>query len=155
MINRRMLLAAAFAALPAIGKQKSPGPFGLQIYSLRGEAAKDLPTTLALIRKLGFNEVEVPELYGRTAGEFRQLLDRAGLQATSMMAEYERLGKDADSVAADAHALGAGYVVCSTIPHRKQLTGDNMARAAEDFARWGKTLAGSGLHLCYHTHGVE
>ncbi len=155
MITRRTLLASSFAALPAVGKQKGPGPFGLQIYSLRGEAAKDLPATLALIRKLGFNEVEVPELYGRTAAEFRRLLDSAGLRATSMMVEYERLGKDADSVAAEAHALGAGYVVCSTIPHRKELSDDNIARAAEDFARWGKTLAGAGLHLCYHTHGVE
>jgi sugar phosphate isomerase/epimerase len=155
MITRRMLLASACAALPAMGKAKGPGRFGLEIYSLRGEAQKDLPATLAMIRKFGFTEVEVSELYGRSAAEFRRLLDKTGLQATSMMAEYERLGKDADSVAADARTLGAEYVVCSKIPHKKQLIAENITRAAEDLGRWGEKLAGSGLHLCYHTHGVE
>lgn len=155
MITRRMVLASACAALPAIGERKAPGPFGLEIYSLRGEAQKDLPATLAMIRKFGFKEVEVSELYERSAAEFRRLLDKAGLQATSMMADYERLGKDADSVAADARTLGAEYVVCSTIPHQKQLTAENITRAAEDLGRWGEKLAGSGVHLGYHTHGVE
>jgi sugar phosphate isomerase/epimerase len=155
MITRRMLLASACAALPAMGKAKGPGRFGLEIYSLRGEAQKDLPATLAMIRKFGFTEVEVSELYGRSAAEFRRLLDGAGLRATSMMAGYEQLANGADSVAADAHTLGAAYVVASTIPHKKQFTAENVASAAEDFARWGEKLAGSGLHLCYHTHGVE
>jgi sugar phosphate isomerase/epimerase len=45
--------------------------------------------------------------------------------------------------------------VCSTIPHKKQLSPENINRAVEDFGHWGEKLAGSGLHLCYHTHGVE
>jgi sugar phosphate isomerase/epimerase len=155
MISRRMLLASACAALPATGKQKGAGPFGLEIYSLRGEAEKDLPATLDLIRKFGFKEVEVSALYGRSAAEFRRLLNRAGLHATSMMAEYERLGRDADSVAADARTLGAEYVVCSTIPHQKQLTAEDVVRAAENLGRWGERLARTGLRLCYHTHGIE
>lgn len=155
MITRRMLLASACAALPAIGKPKGPGALGLEIYSLRGEAQKDLPATLAMIRKFGFTEVEVSELYGRGAAEFRRLLDGAGLRATSMMAAYEQLAKNTDSVSADAHTLGAEYVVASTIPHQKQFTAANVASAVEDFARWGKKLAGDGLRLCYHTHGVE
>jgi sugar phosphate isomerase/epimerase len=156
MISRRMLLACACAALPATGKQKGgAGSFGLEIYSLRGEAEKDLPATLAVIRKFGFKEVEVSALYGRSAAEFRRLLNRAGLRATSTMAEYASLGKDADSVAADARTLGAEYVVCSTIPHHKQLTAEDVVRAAENLGRWGERLARSGLRLCYHTHGIE
>jgi sugar phosphate isomerase/epimerase len=154
MITRRLLLASACVALPGIGKNK-PGQFGLEIYSLRGEVRKDLPATLALIRKFGFREIELGELYGRTAAEFRRLLDKNGLRATSMMADYERLEKASDSVAADARTLGAEYVVASTIPHKKHLTAENVARAIEDFGPWGEKLAGSGLHLCYHTHGVE
>ena len=111
MITRRMLLGSACAALAApraaVAKRRAFGPFGLEIYSLRGEARKDLPATLTMIRKFGFNEVEVSALYERSAAEFRRLLDKTGLQATSMMAEYERLGNDADAVAADARALGA------------------------------------------------
>lgn len=156
MITRRMLLASACAALPCLSKPNAFGPFGLEIYSLRYAAEKDLPGTLATIRKFGFTELEVGEFYGRSVVEFRRLLDKNGLHATSMMAAYERLQKEPDAVAADAHTLGAEYVVASTIPHKaKHLTAENITRAVDDFGPWGEKLAGSGLHLCYHTHGVE
>jgi sugar phosphate isomerase/epimerase len=153
-LSRRAFLLATCAFLTA--RQKFSGTVGLEIYSLRGEAKKDLPAALAMIRKFGISEVEVPELYGRSAIEFRRLLDDGGLKATSMMADHDRLAKEIHSVADDVHALGAEYVVCSTIPHRhKHLAAEECNRAADDFGRWGKSLAGSGLHLCYHTHGIE
>ena len=85
MISRRTFLASA-AVLPAAARQRLN--VGLEIYSLRRDAEKDLPATLAMIRKFGFTEVEVSALYGRNAAEFRRLLDNNGLKATSMMAEY-------------------------------------------------------------------
>jgi sugar phosphate isomerase/epimerase len=155
MITRRILLASAAAALPSIAKQNPASRFGLEIYSLRREAEKDLPATLATIRKLGFRELEVNEFYGRSAAEFQRLLNQNGLRATSMMAEYDRIGNAFGSVAAEAHTLGAEYVVASTIPHKKRISTESMTRAIDDFGRWGEKLSTSGLHLCYHTHGVE
>lgn len=153
MISRRTFLASA-AALPAAATQQLS--IGLEIYSLRDNAEKDLPATLAIIRKFGFAEVEVSALYGRTAAEFRRLLDGNSLHATSMMAEYGRLAKAVGSVADDAHTLGAGYVVCGTLPHKKKhLAVEDCGPAAENLNRWGETLAKSGLQCCYHTHGIE
>ncbi len=43
---------------------------------------KDLPATLALIRKFGIVDVELGDFYGRTAKEVRRLLDNAGLKAS-------------------------------------------------------------------------
>jgi len=129
---------------------------GLEIYTLRREAEHDLPATLALIRSFGFNEVEVSGLYGHSAAEFRQLLDKNNLKATSMITEHDRLAREIDSVAADAHTLGADFVVCGTIPHKKKhLVDEECIRAAEDLNRWGEKLLGGGLHCCYHTHGIE
>jgi sugar phosphate isomerase/epimerase len=155
MITRRILLASAAAALPSIAKPNPASRFGLEIYSLRREAEKDLPATLAMIRNFGFRELEVGGFYGRTAAEFQRLLQKNGLRATSMMADYERLGKALDSVAAEAHTLGAEYVVASTIPHKKRISAESMTRAIHDFGIWGEKLSASGLQLCYHTHGVE
>jgi sugar phosphate isomerase/epimerase len=153
MISRRTFLASA-AVLPMAAKQRFS--VGLEIYSLRGDAGTDLPATLAMIRKFGFTEVEVSALYGRNAAEFRRLLDNNGLKATSMMAEYGHLAKAVSSVADDAHTLGAEYVVCGTLPHKKKhLTVEDCTPAGENLNRWGETLANSGLHCCYHTHGIE
>ena len=156
MISRRALLTMAAAAWPALAKETFRGAIGANIYSLRYMAEKDLPATLALIRKLGFQEVEVGELYGRSAAEFLALLNAAGLRATSFGASYEALAKDAGAVGAQARTLGARYVVCATIPHSaKHLAVGDCPRAADHLNRWGERLAGSALKLCYHTHGTE
>lgn len=153
MISRRTFLAGACALASA--QRSKAVPMGLEIYSLRREAEKDLPATLALIRKFGFTEVEGGEFYGRGAAEFQKMLDANGLKLTSMMAAYDRLSKDINAVADDAHTLGAEYVVCSTVPHKKKLTADDCARAIESLNRFGENLAKAGLRCCYHTHGIE
>ena len=155
MISRRAILAGIWPTL-ALTKTNGHVSAGLEIYSLRAQAEKDLPATLALIRRLGFREVEVSGLYGHSAAEFRRMLDYSGLKATSMMAEYERLTQDCEAVAADAHELGSEYVVCSTLPHQhKYLSVEDCDRAAPKLNLWGEKLARAKLHLCYHTHGTE
>jgi sugar phosphate isomerase/epimerase len=156
--GRRAFLkaAAAFVAtLPVSAQPKPPPRFGLQTYSLRYEARKDLPATLALIRKMGFEEVEVSGLYERSAAEYRRLLDDNGLKAVSLMASYGQLDKDVASAADDAQRLGAPYVVCSTLPQKRYMTDEECRSGAEFLNSRGEALAKSGLRLCYHTHGTE
>jgi sugar phosphate isomerase/epimerase len=155
MISRRAFLALAGAGLPMAAQQRFSQPLGLQIYSLRRQAAKDLPGTLALIRKLGFAELEVGGFYGRTAAEFQRMLADHGLKATSLGAGWEQLSKTTSEAADHARTLGAEYVTCSQIPRKKQLTLDDTTRAADNFNRWGESLAGADLRFCYHTHGYE
>lgn len=150
MISRRLFLAAAAA------RASFRAEVGINIYSFRYAAKKDLPGTLALIRDLGFRTVEAGDFYGRTAAAFAQLLKDHSLRAASLGAAYKVLGTDLDGVAARAHALGAQYVVCSTIPHSaKHLMPQDCPPAAENLNRWGERLAAAGLRLCYHTHGTE
>ena len=155
MISRRTFLGAVGTAFPACRKHGFTGSFGLQTYSLRYDAEEDLPATLALIRSLGFEEVEVSGFHGRSAEEYRRLLDDAGLKATSMMADYDRLDQEVGLVAEDAHQLTADYVVCSTLPQQTYMTGEECRQGAEFLNRSGEALASSGLRCCYHTHGTE
>jgi sugar phosphate isomerase/epimerase len=153
--SRRTFLAAAGALASAIAKPRPSPLMGLEIYSLRREAAKDLPATLVQIRKFGFKEVEGGDFYGRSAAEFRKLLDANGLKMTAMMAAYDRLNKNINSVADDAHTVGAEYVVCSTVPHKKKLTAEDCALATQSLNRFGENLAKADLRCCYHIHGIE
>ena len=154
MTSRRAFLALAGAGL-AVPAGKFPRIRGLQLYSLRREAAKDLPGTLALIRELGFTELEVGNFFGRQPAEFRQILAEHGLKSTAMGAEWNQLSQSTAEIADRAHAIGAEYVTWSQIPRKKRLTYDDAVNAARNFNRWGEALAGSGLRLCYHTHGYE
>ena len=156
MIPRRQFLAAAAAALPAFAKPAFKAEVGINIYSLRYLAEKDLRKTLALIRELGFRKVEVGNLHGRTPATFLSMLKSQGLVATSMGAAYKALNADIGPIAAQANALGVSYVVCDTIPHSaKHIVAKDVTAAADSLNRWGERLAASGLSLCYHTHGTE
>ncbi|MCW5981536.1 MAG: sugar phosphate isomerase/epimerase [Bryobacteraceae bacterium] len=155
MTSRRVFLALAGAAAPLLSVPKRPQPLGLQIYSLRREAAKDLPATFALIRKLGFQELEAGSFYGRKPAEFQRLLADNGLRVTSWGAEWDQLSQSTAQAIEHARLLGAEYVMCSSIPRRKKLSVDDIGRAADNFNRWGEALAGAGLRFCYHPHGPE
>jgi sugar phosphate isomerase/epimerase len=155
MITRRTLLATLCAAIPTRAQTTTKPRFGLQTYSLRYDADKDFPGTIALIRKLGFEELEVSNWPGHTAAEYRRLLDDNGLKAVSMMTSYQQLDTNVAAVAEHAHALGAAYVVCSTLPQKRYMTDEECRHGAEFLNRRGESLAAAKLSCCYHTHGTE
>lgn len=158
MTSRRtfLTLLGASAATATAGKDKFSGPLGLEIYSLRRELSKDVPGTLARVRQFGFDEVEVPGLYGLTAGAFRAELDKAGLRCTAMVAQDKDLRDRFEAVVSDARTLGAQHVILPWIPHSgHNFTAGICLRAAEDMNRWGTQLGKAGFELCYHPHGFE
>ena len=94
MASRRTFLGAMTAGVGAtalggrwaIGADATPevksalgAPIGLQLYSLRDYAPKDLPGTLARLRSLGIVEVESAGLYDKDVASVRAAFDKAGL----------------------------------------------------------------------------
>lgn len=133
------------------------GPLGLQLWSVRDQISQDLVGTLELVRDLGFREVETAGTYGMSAGDFRQLLDSLGLEATAGHFSYELLRDSVEAVMDDAEALGLQYVGVAWIPHPEDRPFDaEMARqAAADFNRMGEAAAARGMTFYYHVHGYE
>lgn len=132
------------------------GPLGVQLYSFRNELQQDVPGTLRKVRDLGFREVETAGTYGLAPEQFRQELDRAGLEVTSMHAPYERMRDSLQAVLADAKALGAEYVGVAWMPEGERPTTPERARqTAAQFNRWGRAAREQGLQFFYHIHGYE
>jgi sugar phosphate isomerase/epimerase len=129
---------------------------GLQLYSLRNQFAKDVPGTMAKIKSYGIKEIEIGDTYGLSFPEFIKLIAQNQLQVISYGTDFERLMNFPQSVADDARAYGAKFVVCYWIPHKGDtLTLEDINRAAAVFNKAGKVLAQNGLLLCYHPHGYE
>ncbi len=59
-------------------------PIGLQIYSLGDEPAKDLDGTFAKVAAIGYRDIELPSLLGKTAAEVKAAADRAGLKISAL-----------------------------------------------------------------------
>lgn len=130
--------------------------FGLQLYSLRNQFAKDVPGTFAKVKSFGIKEIEMAGTYDTPFPDMIRLLAQNELQVISFGADFERLEKFPQSVADDARAYGAKYVVCFWIPHNGDtFTIEDAKKATEVFNKAGKIMTQNGLLFCYHPHGYE
>jgi sugar phosphate isomerase/epimerase len=129
---------------------------GVVSYSFRHQFQEDVPGTLDIIKGMGITNIEFSNLFGKSAGELRALLDERGMICTSYGVGYNRIVNDIENVAEEAGTLGAKYVRVASIPYeRPEFTIENAKKAVDDFNRAGKTLSEKGLHFCYHNHGFE
>jgi sugar phosphate isomerase/epimerase len=131
------------------------GPLGIQLWSVREYIPKDVPGTLKKVHDWGFREVELAGTYGRTPAQFRQELDSAGIHASSMHVDFNRLRDSTSAAIADAKALGVEYIGTAWLPHEGAFTEEMAHRFASDFNRIGQAAKAEGLTFFYHTHGYE
>jgi len=148
--------ASAVAAEKSAGVGSSfKGPIGLQLYSLRGEFTKNVPSTLEKVRDFGFQYVETAGTYNLSPEKFKALLDANKLKAVSGHFPFERYRDAVEDVARDAKALGLEYVGCAWIPHQGEFDEQECREAIAVFNRAGEALGKHGLKFFYHCHGFE
>jgi sugar phosphate isomerase/epimerase len=128
---------------------------GLQLYSVRAQMEKDVPGTLAVVRNMQITDVEVANLYGRSAMNFRAALDKLGLKASGIHFQWDRFSRDIEGAIKDAKALGCEYVTLPWIPHTGDFTITDARAAVEKFNEWGRKCSEAGLKFTYHPHGYE
>ena len=119
------LLAASTHSLLAAGKKPF---FGLELYSVRTELAKDLPGTLRAVAKMGYECVEFFGPYADWkldyAKEVRTILDDLNLKAISAHTGARYFTPDELSRVIDLNqAIGSSNIVMSSAGQVKTLDG--------------------------------
>ena len=135
--------------------QSLKNSYGLELYSLRFEFKKDVPSTLAAIKKMGITEIEGGSLYGLTPQEFKSLLEKEGLHMTSMLLDYNRYKQDIKSVIDEANFFGVKQVGFAWIPHNGTFSKADADSAIVVMNDVGSKLKAAGLTFFYHPHGYE
>ena len=168
--SRRTFIAAAGATaalafadgiLPRQASANPMGlPIGIQLYTVREALKADAAGTLHKLHAIGFREVETAGFAGKSAKEFRGLLDAAGLSCPSAHLNFD--AADLGPIFADAHDLGATYVTSSFLPsslHRADsrgpLTLEDSQRLAQVMNQVARQAKAAGLQYAYHNHNVE
>jgi sugar phosphate isomerase/epimerase len=141
-------LPGAAAASPA--RRRVPiDRISVQLYSLRSLLQNDPEGTLSALADIGYRKVELAGTYGRSATEFRAILDRCHLKASST---HVGIDGDLNQTIADAKILGNSL---ANVPYA------NFATIAEweAFAGRVNTAAAAfrkaGIELGYHNHAHE
>lgn len=125
----------------------------LQLYTLRDDLEADLEGTLQAVRDTGLKYVELAGDYGRSAQEWRDLLDGNGLKASGSHVGLEAFEKDADAAVADARLFGDPALIVPYIS--PSVIKDQLPRLKERIAAVTGRLKESGMMLLYHNHDHE
>lgn len=129
---------------------------GIQLYSLRELAKKDLPAALDLIKGYGLTQIETWNVPNTPAAMLAEGLKARGLQAVSAHMSYEAFKKDPAAVIRDAQALGVKYVIIPIVPRAKEgFKEADARRVAAEFNAFGEACRAAGLRFGYHPHGFE
>ena len=173
MHNRRSFLAAlgATAAGLAVGRRSADAAIapdaprnstsgrisrvGLQLYTVRRLADKDLPGTLAKVARIGYKEVELAGLYNKSAADVHDLLAKNGLAAPSTHVPITAIERDSAKTFADAKTLGHQWITVPSLPEMKLDTVDDWKAVAKRFNAAGAQVKGAGFRFAYHNHNAE
>jgi sugar phosphate isomerase/epimerase len=150
----------AFAAADSIPAPARKLPIGLELYSVRGELAKDLPGTLRAVAKIGYEVVEFYSPYfawtPTYAKEVRALMDDLGLRCYSTHNHIESFtpGESMAKAIELNQIIGARHLIMASSPKGtaglegwKELSGRLTAAVAQ--------LQPHGLTAGYHNHQAE
>jgi len=125
--------------------------FSVQLYMVRN-LLNDLPSTLRLIRGIGYTHVEpFSAAYNRPAKELKSLIANAGLNALSGHFDYATLQEKVDYAA----ELGLKYMICPMIPPSQWDSLDGFRRAAEHLNKAASKARAAGMNFGYHPHNYE
>lgn len=137
-------------------------PIGFQLYTLRGEFARNVPETLKTVRQLGYQGVEfwgyggTPHVYQQySAAQLRKLLDEHGLKCCGMHLTLAALAKDKlNQTIENNQVLGNEYL---TVAAAKEKMGSEAA-IAELAAILNDTAGHCRSHkmiVGYHAHPFD
>ncbi|WP_092896563.1 sugar phosphate isomerase/epimerase family protein [Algoriphagus aquimarinus] len=126
--------------------------FGLQLYSVKEEMAKDAAGTMRKLAGFGYKQFEGFDggkgiLWGMQPAECKSLLSEIGVDFIS---SHANVFKDLDAQAEQAAAVGMKYLICPYIGAQKSV--DEWKKVADKFNAAGETLKSHGVKFAYHNH---
>jgi sugar phosphate isomerase/epimerase len=168
MMNRRTFLSTL--GLAAVAPQLACSPragsttatprrlrrVGIQLYTLRDDARRDLERTLVDIAKIGYTDVELlssMDNFGMPPARLRAILDRNGLRAPSTHLDGKSFD-DLDRQIDTAKILGHEYLVLASIPSEKP-TLDDYRHWADRLNEAGRRALPSGIRIAFHDESID
>lgn len=154
---------AAMAAMdaPSMFAAKLSMPVGIQLYSVREQLPKDFAGTLAKVKAAGYDVVEAAGYYKKSATEWKQAMDAAGLKCISTHHALGELKAKGDEFIEYGSKIGLEYMVCSWAgvhrdPAKKgELTLDDWRYVGDELNKVGEKVKAAGMQFGYHNHHVE
>lgn len=129
-------------------------PISVQLYTLREEAAGDLPNVISRLGQVGYVGVEPAGFHGLPPREFRKLVEDAGMVVSSSHIQPP-IGDSADAILDAQQEAGAEDVVVAFLPPERFADRDQIFVTADQLNRAFENVKARGMRLGYHNHNWE
>ncbi len=126
---------------------------GLELYSVRNSMKRDPERTLAAVRKMGYDDVELLwsfDNFGRTPKQVHDTLRHEGLKAPSGHIAPEALIKDWEKSLDAAKIVGHQYLIVPSLPDETRTSLDSWKLWADRFNTAGDIARRHGIWLAFH-----
>ncbi len=131
-------------------------PIALQLYSVREDAAKNLPYVLEEVAKMGYDGVEFAGYYGHNAQDVRKWLDANGLKCAGAHLGIDTLLGDAFPATVEYQAtLGNRFLIVPGLPASRTNSKAAWLETAGVINGISDRLAPLGMLTGYHNHHTE
>ena len=130
-------------------------PVGLQLYTLRDQLEKDVAGTIQQVAKIGYRDVEIYSLYGKSPAEFKKILSDNGITASSGHYLLKDVKSGWEKHVDEAKTLDLKYMVNAILQPEERKSFDDFKRLVEVFTKAAETTQKAGIQFCYHNHNFE
>ncbi len=127
--------------------------YGIQMYSLRDAAEKDLKAALKAVAQMGYASVEFAGFFGHSSREVRSWLDEFGLKVSGTHTGWPELTEEnLDETIAYHKTIGNKRII---VPGGDFSTAEKLDDFIRLVNRVQPILAAEGIVLAYHNHSHE
>ena len=128
-----------------------------QLYTLRDfmKTPKDIATTLAKVKKMGYDAVQLSGLGPIDPKQLQVIVEREQLTVAATHVSFERMQDDIEAVINEHKLWNCRYVGIGGLPGAYQTSREGYERFAKEASVVAKVLDDNGLRFIYHNHHFE
>lgn len=131
-------------------------PVGLQLYSLRDAAEKDILATIASVGEMGYDGIEFAGYFNHSASDIRNALDNAGLQCCGAHVPISDLtDENFEATIAFHKEIGCPYAILPWLPREWRDTHANTLETCKKLTELDAKVRGAGLQTGFHAHDAD
>ncbi|PWT78890.1 MAG: sugar phosphate isomerase/epimerase [Bacteroidetes bacterium] len=158
-------LASAAALMNPIRLFAANKLIGIQLYTLREEANKDIKNTIAKIAQVGYNSVEIfnykdGKYFGLSPEDFAAIFKANNLKTPSghySLPNYLLKGDEDElkRTVADSVKMSHAFFTIPYLTENLRTSLDDYKRLADRLNRAAEVVKPTGMRLAYHNHDFE
>ncbi len=126
--------------------------YGIQLYSVRDLAEKDLGAAIRRMSELGYSSVEFAGFFGHTAEEIKKMLTDNNISVSSTHSGLGDLLNNYEETVKYHKAIGNKLYI---IPGHDLSSQEKLDRFISEVASVSERLKADGITLAYHNHTHE